>query len=138
MKKISKKFIFFYCLLPFIFISTVSLQAQVPEPDSILEIAIYYAVSDTLYDLPDGMVNYNVTDPGTISTMFLGIEADTLRDCSDLESDCDCYLYIKFTNASRLIYQIFYTWTVIAEKGDRGNCYYIRPPSQSLFQLYAQ
>lgn len=114
------------------------LQAEVPSPDTIQAMAIYEATVDTHDDWPDNLVNYDVTDPILIAEMFSGIEADTLRDCSDLEADNNAYLYVKFDNGTRQVYHLFFRWSHFSAKGDRGNCFYVAAFSRYLFEQYAQ
>lgn len=122
----------------FLLMADSPLQAEVPNPATIQAMAIYKATVDTDDDWPDNQVNYNVTDPVVIANMIWGIEADTLRDCSDLQTDNNAYLYIKFTNGTRRVYHLFFRWTHFSAKGDRENCYYVAPSSQALFKAYAQ
>jgi hypothetical protein len=74
--------------------------AEVPDPNDVAAIAIYRATVDTRDDWPDSLVNYNVTDANLIAEMLSGIEADVERDCSDLKTKNNAYLYIKFKDGT--------------------------------------
>ena len=112
--------------------------AQVPDPNDILEMAIYFADTSSTDDLPDSLVNYDITDSGLIASMFGGIEADTLRDCSDLEADTDAFVYVRFNDLTRKVYHLILEWSHFHEKGDEGNCHWVNPVSRSLFEANAQ
>lgn len=115
-----------------------NLRAQVPIPAAVNSMAVYKASVGVTDSIPDGLVNYNITSPVLISSMLTGIESDTLRDCSVYDAKNTGYLYVKFTNGNRKVYNLFINWTHFSGKGDRLNCYYITPPAQVLFKANAQ
>ncbi len=116
----------------------IELTAQVPNPAAIEKVAIYEAIQDASDELPDEEVNYNITDKDLINALFSDIESDTLRDCSLMEARNSAYVYVKLYNGSRQVYHLFLMYSHFSGKNDRGNCFYVNPTAQALFESNAQ
>lgn len=124
-------------LLSFIAMTTY-ISAQVPNPAAIEKVAVYKAIQGASDELPDEQVNYNITDKSLIDSMFTGIESDTLRDCSGMEARTSAFVYVKMLNGTTQVYHLFRMYSHFSKKNDRSNCFYINPPSRTLFETNAQ
>ncbi|MBN1163519.1 MAG: hypothetical protein JXB45_02995 [Candidatus Krumholzibacteriota bacterium] len=113
-------------------------RAQVPDPDSIQTVAIYRATVNTSGDWDDIDVNYDITDPDTIRSLFNEIESDTLRDCSGWKTKNSAYVYVKFLDGSRIVYHLFLDWSHFSVFRERENCYYVIPGNRARFRRHAQ
>jgi hypothetical protein len=126
-------------LILLIFIAmTSSLTSQVPNPAAIEKVAVYKSIQGASDELPDGQVNFNITDKGLIASMFTGIESDTLRDCSLMEAKNSAFVYVKMYNGTTQVYHLFRMYSHFSKKDDRANCFYVTPPARSLFETNAQ
>ena len=114
-----------------------SIQAQIPKTSQIQAVAIYNSLTSD-DNLPDGSVNYNISNPATIAILFTNIESNVLRDCTNLDSDSNAYVYVKYIDGTRDVYDVFLMWSHIALRDNGDNCYYIESSAQSLFESLAQ
>jgi hypothetical protein len=124
--------------LLFLFLAPSSGQAQIPDPDTIQAVAVYRVIPGASDNLPDSLVNYNVTDSATIYDMFTGIEADTVRNCRLMEAETNGYVYAKFDSGERQVYHMYLRWSHISKKVSRRYCYYVNQSARDLFEYYAQ
>ncbi|MCK4235947.1 MAG: hypothetical protein KAX38_02435 [Candidatus Krumholzibacteria bacterium] len=136
MKGLFRKPAIFIVLTFLIGFSTSS--AQVPDPADVMEMAIYRASVNTSYEWPEGMVNFDITDPDTINALLTGIESDTLRNCKLIKADNDAYIYIKFQDGTVSVYHLFFLWSHFAAMQDREHCYYVYSENRERYRRYAQ
>ena len=98
--------------------------------------AVYDAKLLANANKPDNTVNYNIVG-GSISTIIGGIDADVVRDCSDMQTINTAYLYVKYMDGTRDVYRIFLKWSHIA-LDSRETCYKINTSSQALIEAAMQ
>jgi len=97
----------------------------------IKEIAIYGHAAGFGTSLYPGSIVFNVTSSATISSMISSIEFSTERDCSTLGAASNARMYIKYTDNTIEIYDLFGTYSHISKLRTRGSCYYISASGQT-------
>jgi hypothetical protein len=103
-----------------------------PQPGDVAALASYEANERTSNQMPDATVRYTVTDPGTIRTLFSGIETGTERDCSDLETKDSAYLYVKLQDGNRRVYTLFLLNSHLALNNERATCFFVNPAARAV------
>ena len=112
-----------------------------PQPLSsatIQALAIYEANIHTSDELPDHLVNYNVTDPAVINAIFSGIDFSTELDCALLQADNYTYMYVKMRNGTRKVYDFFSLDSHVALKDRRVPCYWVSEAARSVLAAHNQ
>lgn len=108
------------------------------DPQNIQAIAIYGKVSGFGKGLQPNQIAFKVADPSVIGSMISSIEFSVERDCSTLGARTNAYIYIKFSDNSVEVYDLFNMWSHISKMGLRGSCYFVSEEGQTLFQTNAQ
>jgi len=105
---------------------------------NIKEIAIYGSSSGFGKSLYPATLVFNVTNSSTISSMISSIEFSTERDCSTLGAASNAYVYIKYSDNTIELYELFGMYSHISKVGVRGSCYYISASGQTSFESNTQ
>ncbi|HEX7182109.1 MAG TPA: hypothetical protein VF756_09725 [Thermoanaerobaculia bacterium] len=105
---------------------------------SILALAIYEANIHTSDELPDHLVNYNVTDAAVVDAIFSGIDFATELDCTLLEADKYTYMYVKMRDGSRKVYDFYAIDSHVALKDRRVPCFWVSESARSVLAAHKQ
>ena len=129
-------------LLLVLFASLANAQTPIgPRPmnsTSIQALAIYQANIYTSDEMPDSQITYNVTDPAVIDALFAGIAFSTELDCDLLEADDNTYMYVKFHDGTRKVFDFFFLDSHLALKDRRVPCYWVNDETRKLLATYKQ
>ena len=126
-------FCFCFSLFP-----SINSYALMIDATKIKEISIYGHSSGYGESLYPGSLVFNVTSTSTISSMISSIEFSTERDCTTLGAASNARMYIKYTDNTIEIYDLFGMYSHISKLRTRGSCYYISASGQTLFESNTQ
>jgi len=101
-------------------------------------LALYVADVDTRDDWPDALVNYNVASSGVIDALMSDIDFDVQRDCTGLDSKNTTYMYVKFRDGTRAVYDFFLVDSHTALNDRRAFCFAVGTSAQSIIAGNAQ
>ncbi|MBI5584331.1 MAG: hypothetical protein HY892_10935 [Deltaproteobacteria bacterium] len=83
-------------------------------------------------------INFDITDPPTIAELINAIDFSVERDCSTMLAQSSAYVYLKFTDGTIEVYDLFGLWSHISKAGLRGSCYFVSETGQNLYENKSQ